>query len=156
MIEEDLKNFLEDYSKLVFLGVGNRMKTDDGAGPVMIDKLKDMQTDSLIFIDAETVPENFTGKIRNENPSHLIIVDACLMNEDPGTIKAVNQEDFVNIGISTHSMSLSYFVKYLQTDMDLKVMFIGIEPESMDYSEDLSEVVKINLDDLSNIIRGIL
>lgn len=156
MIKGDIENFLENYSKVVFLGVGNILKADDGAGPVVIDNLKDLQSDDLIFIDAETVPENFTGKIRKENPSHLIIIDACLMDEDPGTVKVVNQEDFVNIGISTHSMSLSYFVKYLQTDIDMKILFIGIEPESLDYSDDLSDVVKVNLDNLCNIIRGIL
>lgn len=156
MIKEDLENFLKGYDKVIFLGVGNRLKADDGAGPAIIDQLEDMQKDSIIFIDAETVPENFTGKIRKENPSHLIIVDACLMDENPGTIKIVNQEDFANIGISTHSMSLSYFVKYLQTDMDMKILFIGIEPESLDYGEDLSDSVKTNLDELSTIIRCIL
>ncbi len=156
MIEEELKEFLDDYSKVIFLGIGNRLKTDDGAGSKIIDKLKDLQSNSLIFIDGETVPENFTGKIRKENPSHLIIIDACIMKEEPGTVKVVNQENFVNIGISTHSMSLSFFVKYLQTDLDFKVLFIGIEPESMDYSEDLSEAVKNSLDELTDIIRGIL
>lgn len=156
MIKNKLKNFLDGYSKVIFLGIGNRLKTDDGAGSFMIENLEYLGNDSILFIDGETVPENFTGKIRKENPSHLIIIDACLMGEKPGTVKVVDQDDFVNIGISTHSMSLSYFVRYLQKTMDLKVLFIGIEPESLDYSQSLSHVVKANLDELNYIIRCVI
>ncbi len=156
MIKKELKNFLYGYSKIIFLGIGNRLKTDDGAGSVIVNNLKYLENDSLIFIDGETVPENFTGKIRKENPSHLVIIDACLMGEKPGTVKVINQNDFVNIGISTHSISLSYFVKYLQKNMDLKVLFIGIEPESLDYSQNLSNIVKTNLDKLNYIIRCVI
>ncbi len=82
-----------------------------------------------MLINAKTVPENFTGKIRKENPSHIILVDACLMGLNPGDYKIVNKDDFADIGISTHSMSLSYFVKFLNHD---NILFIGIEPESLD------------------------
>lgn len=82
-----------------------------------------------MLINAKTVPENFTGKIRKENPSHIILVDACLMGLNPGDYKIVNKDDFSDIGISTHSMSLSYFVKFLNHD---NILFIGIEPESLD------------------------
>ena len=81
------------------------------------------------------MPENFTGKIRNENPTHLIIVDACLMGSNPGDMKIVDKNDFANIGISTHSMSLSFFVRYLEKDTDIEIMFVGIEPETMDWGE---------------------
>ena len=47
--------------------------------------------------------------------------------------------DFANIGISTHSMSLSFFVRYLEKGTDFGIIFVGIEPESMDYSEKLTE-----------------
>lgn len=73
--------------------MGNRLKSDDGVGPFIIDKLKrqNIENEKLMFIDAETVPENFTGKIRKENPTHLIIVDACLMNLNPGEMQIVDK-----------------------------------------------------------------
>lgn len=85
--------------------------------------------DDVLLINAQTVPENFTGKIRKENPSHILLIDACLMGLNPGDYKIVDKDDFVNIGISTHSMSLSYFVKFLNQD---NILFIGIEPESLE------------------------
>ena len=156
--EAQLKDFLNDFKKLIILGVGNELKSDDGVGPFIIKNLmaENIESDRLLLIDAETVPENFTGKIRKENPSHIIIVDACLMGCKPGDIKIVDKDDFTNIGISTHSMSLSYFVKYLEKDTDFKIIFVGIEPETMDWGANPTEVVEKTAFDFIKIIKGIL
>lgn len=112
------------------MGIGNELKYDDGVGPYIISKLNHLDlNDNVLLINAQTVPENFTGKIRKENPSHIILIDACLMGLDYGDYKIVDKEDFVNIGISTHSMSLSYFVKFLNQD---NILFIGIEPQLLE------------------------
>ena len=156
--ESQLGNFLTDCEKLIVLGVGNRLKSDDGVGPFIIEKLKEenIENNEILFIDAETVPENFTGKIRKENPTHLIIVDACLMGCDAGEIRIVDYEEFANIGISTHSMSLSFFVKYLQKDMDFNIIFVGVEPESMDYQEFPTETVEKSALEFIDLLREIL
>ncbi len=158
-LESQLRDFLTDYEKLIILGVGNELKCDDGVGPFIIKKLQaeDIEDkDKLLFINAETVPENFTGKLRKESPSHIIIVDACLMGGKPGDIKIVDKYDFANIGISTHSMSLSFFVRYLEKDNDFKLIFVGIEPESMDYSEKLTENVEKSAYEFIDILKGIV
>ncbi len=157
--EYQLKNFLEGFEKLIVLGVGNELKCDDGVGPHIIKKLKETMAedkDRLLFIDAQTVPENFTGKIRKENPSHLVIVDACLMGGEAGDMKVVDENDFASIGISTHSMSLSFFVKYLQQDCDFRIIFVGIEPESMDYADKLTVKVEDAANEFINCLKGIV
>lgn len=157
--ESQLSDFLKDFEKLIVLGVGNELKCDDGVGPFIIKRLKEQGIEDknrLLFINAETVPENFTGKIRKENPTHLIILDACLMGGKPGDMKIVDKYDFANIGISTHSMSLSFFVKYLEKDTDFKIIFIGIEPESMDYSEELTENVERTACEFIDRLKGIV
>ena len=156
--EAQLKDFLNDFEKLILLGVGNELKSDDGVGPFIIKNLmaENIESDRLLLIDSGTVPENFTGKIRMENPSHVIIVDACLMGCRPGDIRLVDKDDFTNIGISTHSMSLSYFVKYLERDTDFKIIFVGIEPETMDWGANPTENVEKAAFDFIKIIKGIL
>ena len=115
---------------MIILGIGNELKYDDGVGPFIISELNKLNlNENVLLINAQTVPENFTGKIRKENPSHIILIDACLMGLNPGDYKIVNEDDFANIGISTHSMSLSYFVKFLNQD---NILFIGIEPELLE------------------------
>ncbi len=153
-----LEDFLNGCEKLIILGIGNELKCDDGIGPFIINKLKmeNIENDKLLLINAETVPENFTGKIKKENPTHIMLIDACLMDSNPGEIKIVDSQDFANIGISTHSMSLSYFVKYLQQGNDFKIIFVGIEPESMDYSDKPTEVVEKSALEFIDLIKGIL
>lgn len=156
--ESQLAAFLQGCEKLIVLGVGNELKCDDGVGPYIISKLKEenIENDNLLFIDAQTVPENFTGKIRKEKPTHLIIVDACLMGGKPGDMKIVDENDFANIGISTHSMSLSFFVRYLEKGTDFEIIFVGIEPESMDYDDKPTEKVEDAANEFVKTLKGII
>ena len=156
--ESQLKNFLSDCEKLIVLGVGNELKSDDGVGPFIIKKLKEdnIENKNLLFIDGKTVPENFTGKIRKEKPTHLIIVDACLMDLQPGDMQIVNKYEFANIGISTHSMSLSFFVRYLEKDTDFGIIFVGIEPETMDWGERPTPKVENAANEFIEILKGII
>ena len=152
------------------MGIGNELKYDDGVGPFVISKLNELNlNDNVLLINAQTVPENFTGKIRKENPSHIILIDACLMGLNPGDYKIVNNEDFSNIGISTHSMSLSYFVKFLNND---NILFIGIEPlllelidqdslgvlgaDVMDFNGKLTENVEYSANEIVGLLEELL
>lgn len=165
-----MDDFLKDYEKLIVLGIGNELRYDDGVGPFIISNLnRHKLSDKVLLINAQTVPENFTGKIRIENPSHIIIIDACLMGLAPGEFKVVNEEEFANIGISTHSMSLSYFVRFLNND---NILFIGIEPQSlelidqdslgvlgadlMDFNGELTENVRRSADELVELLKETL
>lgn len=156
--ESQLSNFLKDCEKLIVLGVGNELKSDDGVGPYIIKKLKEenIENKNLLFIDAKTVPENFTGKIRKEKPTHLIIVDACLMESNPGDIQIVNKYEFANIGISTHSMSLSFFVRYLEKDTDFRIIFVGIEPETMEWGANPTPKVEKTAMEFIETLKGII
>ena len=152
------------------MGIGNELKYDDGVGPYIVSKLNQLDlSDDVLLINAQSVPENFTGKIRMENPSHIILIDACLMGLDCGDYGIVDKEDFVNIGISTHSMSLSYFVKFLNQD---NILFIGIEPQLlelidqdslgvlgadlMDFNGELTENVRKSADEIIELLGEIL
>ena len=169
-LDVELRNFLEDYEKLIILGIGNELKWDDGVGPYIISKLNEEElNDNVLLINAQTVPENFTGKIRLENPSHILIIDACLMGMNPGECRVVDEKEFTNIGISTHSMSLSYFVKFLNQD---NLLFLGIEPETlelidydslgvidadlMDFNGKLTENVEKSADEIIETLKEIL
>ncbi len=156
--KSQLTKFLEGCEKLIVLGVGNELKSDDGVGPFIVKKLKyeNIENKNLLFIDAKTVPENFTGKIRKEKPTHLIIVDACLMNLKPGDMQIVNKYEFANIGISTHSMSLSFFVRYLEKDTDFGIIFVGIEPETMDWGEKPTPKVEKAADEFIETLKEII
>lgn len=186
-----LEDFLDDYSKLIILGIGNDIRGDDGLGPYIINRFSNLNEDmfndgiledthidnsinviyfsnNVLLINGSSVPENFTGPIKKFNPSHIIIIDACIMNRNPGEVNIVSKENIVNVSVSTHSMSLAYLIKYLESNLkdetlnsdknfnDFKMLFVGIEPEIMDLSFDLTESVKESCDNLINIIVDLI
>ncbi len=156
MIKEDLVEYLKAYKKLVIMGIGNDICGDDGIGPYIVENIKHLESSNVSILNATTVPENFTGKIRKIDPTHIIIVDAVIMNEGPGKIKIVKKEEVAGVSISTHSMSLSYLVNYLELEKPYNILFIGIEPESMELGQGLSPLVKSSSDEIINIFTEIL
>lgn len=156
MIKEDLVEFLKAYKKLVIMGIGNDIRGDDGIGPYIVENIKHLESSNVSILNVTTAPENFTGKIRKIDPTHIIIVDAVIMNEGPGKIKIVKKEEVAGVSISTHSMSLSYLVNYLELEKPYNILFIGIEPESMELGQGLSPLVKSSSDEIINIFSEIL
>ena len=74
------------------------------------------------------------------------------MNKEAGEINIVNKDNIVDISISTHSMSLAYLIKYLEQEKDYNILFIGIEPEFMDLSFELSPKIKDSSDMLIKLL----
>jgi hydrogenase 3 maturation protease len=74
------------------------------------------------------------------------------MKKEAGEINIVNKDNIVDISISTHSMSLAYLIKYLQLEKEYNILFIGIEPEIMDLSFELSDNVKESSDMLVKLL----
>ena len=108
--------------------------------------------DKTFLINGGSVPENFTGLIKKIDPSHIMLIDASLMKRQAGEINIVNKDNIVDISISTHSMSLAYLIKYLQLEKEYNILFIGIEPEIMDLSFELSDNVKESSDMLVKLL----
>lgn len=162
LIKTELKKFLEGHEKIAILGIGNELREDDNVGPYIIEKLNeyfeknDSEQDSVILINAGSVPENFTSLIKKERPTHLIIIDAVLMENDPGSIKFVKKEEIANVNISTHSLSLNFLIRYLEKFLSMDILFIGIQPLNMNLGDNLSKEVKKSADELISIIFSLL
>jgi hydrogenase 3 maturation protease len=156
VLEQELEIFAEKYSKIIFLCIGNDMRGDDGVGPIIARKLAILfnNQSELLVINAETVPENYTGLIRKENPSHIIFIDAVEMKINPGSIKLVKYNEIAEYNISTHAMPLSFLIKYLESFTDAKLLLIGIQPKSMDMSNPVSEEVKTGIEELTKIMSN--
>ena len=166
-IKAQIIEFIDDFDSLIILGIGNDIRGDDGLGPYIINQLSELNelsmenkennvSRNLHLINGGSVPENFTGLIKRIDPSHIIIVDATLMDKQAGKIEIIDKENIKDISVSTHSMSLSYLVRFLEQDIEFEIIFIGIQPEKMDLSFELSETIKESSDDLINVFKEIL
>lgn len=149
-----MKKFLKNHGKIAILGIGNEIKGDDGLGPAIAKKLSKLFTNNedITIFDGGTVPENYTGSIRKENPSHIILVDAVEMKEEPGYIRVVQKDEIANYNISTHAMPVSFLIKYMETTIDAEIILIGIQPKQMELDQNISKKIEESIDKVVNAL----
>lgn len=140
----------------MILGIGNEMRGDDGLGSVLAQELSNLEDKNITIFDGKTVPENFTGAIKRETPSHIIIVDAVEMDETPGHVKLVFKEEIANYSISTHAMPLSFLINYLETTTSAKIMLMGIQPKDMDLIDNMSPEIHESLNYVLKLFKHTL
>jgi len=152
-----LSDFLTDCRRLLVLTVGNELRSDDGLGPYLASLIQEaMEERGHLVINAGTVPENFTGKIRSERPSHILIVDAVEMREEPGTVRLIERDNISEYSISTHAMPLSFLVRYLEDQGDYRIALMGVQPENLEFGTGLSPAVEDAVHDLAGMIISAL
>ncbi|MEN4007137.1 MAG: hydrogenase maturation peptidase HycI [Methanobacteriaceae archaeon] len=144
VLEQQLKKFLKNHGKVVIMGIGNEIKGDDAIGPNTAWKLDELfkKNDEVLVLDGGTVPENYTNLIRKENPTHIILVDAVEMKNEPGYIRIVKKEEIADYNLSTHAMPVSFLIKFMETTIDADIILIGIQPEKIDLGEGISKEVE--------------
>jgi hydrogenase 3 maturation protease len=150
----------------VVLGIGNVLRSDDGVGVYVVQKLDkylskinagkgqatlDGQSRELIPIQCDTIPEGYTALVREHKPDLLVMVDAAEMGLNPGECRIIPPNMTEMLATSTHNISLSFLVTYLQ-DFCREIIMVGIQPQSMVPGVNLSGVVRESGDRLVALI----
>jgi hydrogenase 3 maturation protease len=153
-----LKKFLNNSDKLVILGIGNELRGDDFLGSLLARRLSKLfkEKNNIVVIDGGTVPENYTGAIKKENPDNIILIDAADMGKEPGYIRIIEHNEIANYHLSTHAMPLSFLVKYLEHSTKADIVLIGIQPKELEFVCNISMEIKKSMEYLVNIFLKIL
>jgi hydrogenase 3 maturation protease len=132
--------------RVAIVGVGNRLRGDDAAGPELIRRLESSQLailDSELFlIDVGEVPENFLQKIAGHKPDVILLVDAVNFQRSPGSVEIIELDAVGEQGLSTHHVSLKLAMMYLKEETEADVFILGIQPRSLEMHGGLSEPVE--------------
>jgi len=137
--------------KTLILGIGNIMKGDDGAGPILISRLKGKTKANLV--NCEEVPENYTQPIIEAKPDKILIVDAADWNGPAGEIRLIDGEEINNMSFSTHDSSLQIFINYLKSHLPkVCIIIIGVQPKRRGFLDPLSPEVEKTVDELSHLL----
>jgi len=140
--------------KVVFLGMGNVLRGDDGTGPFFIDQIKGKVR--AVCINGETTPENYLGKVIKENPDTIILVDAIQMNLKPGNYRILNKEEIENSGFSTHTISPFLLIDFLEKQTEASIYLLGFQPKNTELGECISMEVKETIEKLSAFFKRTL
>ncbi|UCG57328.1 MAG: hydrogenase 3 maturation endopeptidase HyCI [Phycisphaerales bacterium] len=140
-------------SKTVIVGIGNTLKGDDGAGPLVCQKL--MGKVAAEVVDAGTVPENYVGPIIKKTPQTLIIIDAIDFGASPGTLSIFRPDQLDSFVFSTHALSPHMFVDPICQQTNPDVFFIGIQPEHTRLGEPICAPVQKAVQQLAQTLIAV-
>jgi hydrogenase 3 maturation protease len=135
MLRELEKILSEEDKNILFVGIGNLLKSDDGVGVYISRNIKnDVNVRSL---SVEMSIENYIGKINSLNPDILVMIDCVEMKSPAGTIRMLSPEMIKDVTFNTHNISLSRISDFFV----MPVYILGIQPEKLDFGEKISYIV---------------
>lgn len=132
----ELKDLLERASRLLFIGVGNVLKRDDGVGVVISKQI--IERPAIKSLTVEVSIENYIGKINSLEPREIVIIDCMELGHSPGTYRLVALDDVEDITFNTHNISLGRLGDFFL----YPTYVLGIQPESVEFGEYLSPPVQ--------------
>jgi len=129
--------------RLALLGIGNELNGDDAAGVLAVRVLRDRLASrpQLLLIEAGLAPEAFTAPLRRFKPDCVILIDAALLDEAPGTIELVDWQQTDGLSATTHTLPPSVLVKFIQHEFNCPVELILIQPEDIEFDHPVTPVV---------------
>ena len=132
----ELKELLDRASRLLFIGVGNVLKRDDGIG-VLISK-QIIERPGILSLTVEVSIENYIGKINSLEPDEIVIIDCMELGSPPGSYRLVSLDDVEDITFNTHNISLGRLGDFFEYPSYV----LGIQPESLEFGDTLTPHVE--------------
>jgi len=127
--------------KVLVLGLGNILQTDEGIGVHVINRLKEHNfIKNVEFIDGGTHSFNLAGPI--EGADKVVVVDTAELNSPPGSVKVfegIEMDAFVANGkkSSAHEIGLkdALSIALLNGKLPCHRALVGIQPEKLEWGE---------------------
>jgi len=135
---DDLARWFRKADRIVIVGVGNPIRKDDNIGVEIVSGLEGKVPESVFLIKSETVPEEFIGPIVGFRPTHILIIDAALLNLSPGSAKLVEPMEASGAAVSTHFLPIQIFYEYLSHMTSAKIVMLLIQPKDTSFGEGLT------------------
>jgi len=156
-IEKELATWFVGRKKVVVAGVGNPIRTDDYVGLRLVEKLKGKLPETVLLLEAETVPESSLLDIEEFQPSHVLLIDAAFLGLKPGEARLLEAEKIVDYSaITTHLIPLRLFCDYIKQATGARIALLLIEPKSMEFGEGLTAEVNVAAERLTQILFDLL
>ena len=139
--------------KKAVIGIGNPLRSDDGLGIVLIEKLrqqKETLPSGLDLIDGGTGGMNLVHIL--EKYDEVLVVDAVDFGVNPGDIKVFNilgvKSDKVPVVFSTHEDDLLKIVKLSKEFKKCpdKIIIFGIQPKNISFGQKMTEEINNSVD----------
>jgi hydrogenase 3 maturation protease len=151
--QDALEEWFIDARKVVVAGIGNPIRRDDFVGVKIVQDLEGKVSKNVSLIECETVPESFMQEIVDLKPSHVLLVDAAILDLKPGETRLVFPEQVTDFpAITTHVLPLRIFCEYVTKMAEAKIALLLIEPENTEFGEGLTQKVQAAAEKITKIL----
>jgi len=136
--------------RTVVIGVGNRWRGDDGAGPAVLDALRDQVAVGVELVESDGEPTRLLDAF--ERGDQVLMIDAVKTGSAPGTVHRFTSEDLptgMGIGQSSHLVALvdTIAMGKLLGKLPSGLVVIGIEAIDFDHGTELTTEVATAIED---------
>jgi hydrogenase 3 maturation protease len=140
--------------RAVVLGVGNALRADDAAGPLVAETLR-RSFPGFVF-DAGQAPENFVGPVARARPETIVIVDAADFGGQAGEIRIAAAGDVGGAMLGTHGAPLGMFMRVAVAETGASACLIAIQVKSTALGDVMSDEVRRAASDVAAELKKIL
>lgn len=148
-----MKNiFSQLKTPILVVGIGNIMKGDDAAGPVLAENMR-ARNKKTLSMNCGEVPENYLSKIISSGAKTVVLADAVAMKGAPGDTRLFSCEEIEGTGVSTHGISLALLADTIKQGSGADIYLLGIQPKSVKLGEPLSKDVEKAVAELLEIME---
>ena len=142
--------------RIAIVGIGNTERGDDGFGVRLAEAARESGHADVII--GGTVPEQWIGRITSAGYDHVLLVDAVDMAAESGAVVLMNADDIVTRfpQVSTHKFSLGALAHLIRLQSPAQVWLLGVQPESLGPSSELTARLQASLDALSLLLNETL
>ncbi len=156
-IERELREWLRGATSIVIAGIGNEIRMDDFVGVRILQDLTGKVSKKVHLIECETVPESFMDEIVELKPSHVLLIDAAMLDLEPGAIRLYDACKVANMpAITTHMLPLRVFCDYITQMAQTKLALLLIEPKNTDFGEGLTPEIVTSAGRVAGVLLKIL
>ena len=133
--------------KILFVGIGNVLKSDDGVGVYICNRIIPSNYISTLIVEVSI--ENYIGKINKSCTSLLILTDCVDLGKNPGYWDFLPAEELIDFTFNTHNISL----KKISELFNMPVWILGIQPANTSFGENLTAEIKKTADTILHLIN---
>jgi hydrogenase maturation protease len=138
---------------VVVIGLGNVLLSDEGIGVHIIRRLSTQQDKFPLvdFIDAGSAGMALLHLIANRKKA--VIIDCAQMGAEPGAMRRFAADEVQSVKkLSHYSLHEADILQVINLSKQLgecprKIVFFGIEPESLEPGQNLSKTLNDKIDD---------
>jgi len=134
---------------ILFAGVGNVLRSDDGVGVFIVAGIEPRDHISTLLVEVSI--ENYIDKINSVSPDILIIADCLDFNREPGYADIIPVSEINEFTITSHNISLKRVAEFLK----MEVHVLGVQPGDLRVGEHLTPVVRETAEKIIEIIKKI-